>query len=129
MLAATASASPQVTGSGLVPATRKRSWDAGNALSQTHRRQLAPFGSPADSGLMPPEAIRSRCGPGHPEARAGKALVVNVARGENVLEQGHAGTAQAIARRFCPAGGASRLLDVMPKTPKGIDEHEIRHSR
>jgi len=59
-------------------------------------------------------------GRGHPDARAGKALVATVARGENPIEQRHARTAQATGRRFCPLHGASCLLDVMRQTHAGV---------
>jgi len=54
---ATPSASLQVTGAGLVRATGRRCWNARNAWSNTHRRQLAPPGYTADSGVRTPPRL------------------------------------------------------------------------
>jgi len=70
---------------------------------------------------MPPAAIRSRCGPGHPDSCTGKALVVIVARGENGVEQRHARTAQAVRRLPCPEADTNYLLGVGP-TNRGSGE-------
>ena len=96
---------------------------------QLTRRQSAPSGRHVDSKAMPPAAARGRCVPGHPEARAGKALVVNVAGGENVLEQRHARKAQATVRRSCPATGANYLLDVGLTDWNYRDEAGIRSGK
>ena len=56
--------------------------------------------------------VHGRYGPWPRRSLAGKALVVNVARGENVGEPRHARTAQVNVRRFRQARGAGCRLDV-----------------